>query len=161
MGQQLIPANEWIKIIVLSGIIGTAVMTLSMYCLTFLTTKVMPVARVLGTMITCQTTDDGHLSDSRIAIAVGILAHYAVGIFFAYCYHVLWMFGVGEPGFWNGLLLGLLSGTFAVIFWFTFVAVHPFPPKIDLKDYIPALFLGHFIFASTAVVAYIFLIGKI
>ena len=160
MANQFIPVNE-LPVIALSGMIGTTVMAVVMYGLAFITDTVMPVARVLGTMITCQTTDDGGLSDSRTSVVVGVLTHYAVGITFAYFYHILWTFGVGEPGFWNGILLGFLSGIFAVIFWFTFMAIHPFPPKIILKDYIPALFLGHFVFASVTVAAYAFLIGKI
>ena len=161
MVHKLIPPNEWLAIILASGIAGTAVMTLFMYTLTFVTDRVMNVTKILGTMITCQTSDDGKLSNSSLAIIIGVLAHYAIGILFAYGYHMLWTLQVGEPGFWNGLLLGLVSGIFAVIFWFTFFAVYPFPPQIDLKKYLPTLFLAHFVFASVTVAAYIFFATKI
>jgi len=156
MIHKLIPDNELLPIILASGIMGTAVMTLFMYILTFITDRVMNVTKILGTMITCETTEDGKLSNSKLTIVVGIAAHYAIGVFFAYGYHLLWTLDVGAPGFWNGLLLGFVSGIFAVIFWFTFFGVHPFPPHIDLKLYLPTLFLTHFVFASATVASYIY-----
>ena len=161
MIQDFIPTEQKLLVIVASGITGTAVMNLFMYFLKFFTKQVLEVEKVLGTMIICDTLENGGLSDSKLAIFVGVAAHYAVGILFAYFYHLLWFFGVGEPGFWNGLLLGSMSGIFAVIFWFTFFAVHPFPPNIDLKAYMPVLFLAHFVFASVTVASYIFFEGKL
>lgn len=157
MAEKFITAKEWLVVIIASGIIGTAVMTMFMYVLTFVTKRVMNVAKTLGTMITCQTEEDGRLSDSGFAMTIGVIVHYAIGILFAYCYHLLWMYGVGQPDFWNGLFLGFISGIFAVIFWFVFFAIHPFPPHIDLKNYLISLFLAHFVFASVTVAVYIFL----
>jgi hypothetical protein len=161
MIQKLIPAKEWLGVILASGIVGTAVMTVFMYILGLFTTRVLQVAKTLGTMITCQTEQDGGLSDSILALFVGVVANYAVGILFAYGYYLLWSNGVGEPGFWNGMLLGLMSGVFAVAFWFTFFAVHPFPPRIELQDYMATLFLAHFVFASVTVAFFSFLAGKV
>lgn len=161
MIQKLLPTQDWLAVVIASGMMGTMVMTLCTYVLMLLKEKVLNVVKILGTMITCQTTEDGGLSESRAAMITGIAAHYAIGILFAYGYHLLWLLGVGAPGFWNGLLLGFASGIFAVIFWFTFLAVHPFPPRIELKSYLPTLFLTHFVFASVTVASYIFLSGKI
>jgi hypothetical protein len=54
-----------------------------------------------------------------------------------------------------------MSGVFAVAFWFTFFAVHPFPPRIELQDYMATLFLAHFVFASVTVAFFSFLAGKV
>ncbi|WP_221390799.1 hypothetical protein [Dyadobacter sp. NIV53] len=161
MIDKLIPTNQWLSVILVSGITGTAVMTLCIYVLNHVTKKVMNVTKILGTMITCETTDDGKLSDSKLSVIAGIAAHYAIGIMFAYGYHLLWSAGVGAPGIWNGLLLGFVSGIFAVIFWFTFFAIHPFPPHIELKSYLPTLFITHFVFASATVACYIFFSDKL
>ena len=161
MSEKLIPTNEWLAVILVSGIAGTAVMTLCIYLLNQITKQVMSVTKILGTMITCETTDDGKLSDSKFSIVAGVAAHYAIGILFAYGYHLLWSAGVGAPDFWNGLLLGFVSGIFAVIFWFTFFAVHPFPPQIELKSHLPTLFITHFVFASVTVASYVFFSGKL
>lgn len=161
MNDQLIPNPAWLAVIAASGIIGTAVMTLFMYGMTFITDKVMKVTKILGTMLTCQTTDDRGLSESKTAIFTGIVAHYLIGIAFVFCYHILWFLGVGHPDFLNGLILGLASGILAVIFWFTFFAVHPFPPDVDLKSYLLTLFIAHFVFALTAVWAYVFFAARL
>ncbi|MCF0040178.1 hypothetical protein [Dyadobacter fanqingshengii] len=161
MKDQLLPNAEWLAIIAASGIVGTAAMTLFMYGMTFITDKVMKVTKILGTMITCQTTDDRGLSESKTAIFTGIVAHYIIGIAFVFCYHILWFLGVGQPDFLNGLILGLASGMIAVMFWFTFFAVHPFPPDVDLKSYLLTLFLAHFVFALTAVWAYVFFAARL
>lgn len=161
MIQEFIPDEQKLLVIAASGITGTATMNLFMYFLKFFTSRVPEVEKVLGTMIICETSEDGGLSESKSAIAVGVIAHYTIGILFAYFYHLLWFFGVGEPGFWNGLLLGLVSGIFAVMFWSAFFAIHPFPPVVNLRAYIPFLFLAHFVFASVTVASYIFLEGKL
>ena len=161
MNNQILPNAGWLAVIAASGIVGTAVMTLFMYLMTFITDKVMKVTKILGTLITCQTTDDRGLSESKTAITTGIIAHYIIGIAFVFCYHILWSLGVGQPDFLNGLILGFASGILAVIFWFTFFAVHPFPPDVDLKSYLVTLFLAHFVFALSAVWAYVFFAARL
>jgi hypothetical protein len=161
MNHELISSTDWLAVIAASGVIGTATMTLFMYGMTFLTDRVMKVTKILGTMITCQTQDDGGLSERKTAIIAGTILHYLVGIGFVFAYHILWFLGVGQPDFVNGLILGMASGMLAVIFWSTFFAVHPFPPEVQLKLYLPTLFLAHFVFALTAIAAYVFFAGRL
>lgn len=152
-----VPSDEVIFVIVISGIIGTAIMSLFMYLLTYFAKNVMPISQILGTMITCQTTERGEIATGFTAKLVGIIGHYMIGILFAYLYYLLWSYGVGQPDFLNGVILGLVSGGFAVIFWSAFLRIHPFPPHVDLKSYMISLFLAHFVFASTTVAVYAFL----
>ena len=68
MVHKLIPPNEWLAIILASGIAGTAVMTLFMYTLTFVTDRVMNVTKILGTMNTCQTSHEVNQSNSNLDV---------------------------------------------------------------------------------------------
>lgn len=144
-----------IQHIVIAGLVGTGVMTLFMYGMTFLTDRVMKVVKILGTMLTFQTTPDGRLSDSPTAIGVGIVAHYALGVIFALVYYALWRAGIGSPTFWNGALFGFVSGLVGILGWRIFFALHPRPPAtVPLKDYLITLLAGHVVFGIAVVVTY-------
>lgn len=131
----------------IAGIVATAVMTLFMYGLTYLTDYQMKVVKILGTMLTDQAGPKGTLSDYSAVIVVGTLAHYAVGIFFAICYRFLWQAGIGRPTPDSGAVFGFISGLIAIIVWRTFFLVHPRPPKtVPLFPYSIALLLTHIIF---------------
>ncbi len=143
----------------LAGIVATAVMTLLMYVLTYMTNHQMKVVKILGTMLTDQAGPKGTLSNYPAVIAVGILAHYSVGIFFAICYRFLWQAGIGRPTPGSGAVFGFVSGLLAVIVWRTFFWVHPRPPKtVPLFSYCTALLLTHIIFGTVVNLTYIMLI---
>lgn len=143
-----------IPTVILAGLIGTGLMTLFMYAMTYVTDRVMKVVKILGTMLTFQTTPDGHLSDRPVAIGVGIVGHYAVGVGFALAYYLLWSWGIGKPDYSYGVLFGLASGLLAILVWRSFFAIHPKPPRISLKPYLVTLFVAHFIFTLSVVAAY-------
>jgi hypothetical protein len=140
--------------IIIAGIAGTALMTLFMYIMTFFTERVMKVTKILGTMLTFETSPEGKLSDSNRAVTVGILAHYAIGIAFALAYYGLWSLGIGRPDMQSGIWFGLGSGLAAIVFWYSFFALHPKPPAIELKSYLLSLFVAHIVFTYGVIVAY-------
>ncbi|MFD2574534.1 hypothetical protein ACFSUS_28120 [Spirosoma soli] len=140
--------------IILAGIAGTALMTFFMYIMTFITDRVMKVTQILGTMLTFQTSPDGNLSDSRLAVTVGIIGHYLIGIAFALCYYGLWLLSIGQPDFQSGIWLGIGSGLAAIIFWYSFFVLHPKPPAISLKPYLLSLFMAHLVFTFGVIVTY-------
>ncbi|GAB3548708.1 DUF6789 family protein [Spirosoma fluminis] len=140
--------------IVIAGVAGTALMTLFMYIMTFFTERVMKVTKILGTMLTFETSPDGKLSDSKRAITVGILAHYAIGIAFALAYYLLWSLDIGQPDSQSGIWFGIGSGFVAIVFWYSFFALHPKPPAIQLKSYLVSLFVAHIVFAYGVIVTY-------
>ncbi|MCK8492196.1 MULTISPECIES: hypothetical protein [Spirosoma] len=143
--------------IILAGVAGTAIMTAFMYGMTFVTKRVMKVVKILGTMLTFRTSPDGKLSDTPRAISIGIIAHYAIGVLFAFIYNSLWSRGVGRPDFESGIWLGIGSGVAAIAFWYSFFAIHPNPPAISLKHYLVTLFLAHIVFTYGVILAYNFL----
>jgi hypothetical protein len=82
-----------------AGIGGTAVMTAFIYLLSYITKKRLKVVKILGTMLTFQTTPDKQTSEHSSAIVVGIIGHYLVGIIFSLIYYWLWTNGIGKPDF--------------------------------------------------------------
>lgn len=141
--------------IFLQGIVGTAVMTAAMYLIAFLTRDRFKVVKILGTMLTLQTTPEKGLSDRPSAITVGLIAHYVVGIGFAAVYEQLWSHGIISSNFINTTLLGLLNGIFGAIVWKIFISVHPNPPRIPLLSYLVAVIFGHVFFAYGIWITYL------
>ena len=139
--------GEVVLKVFLQGIVGTAVMTAVMYLIAYFTRDRFKVVKILGTMLTLQTTPEKGLSDKPSAITVGLIAHYLVGIGFAAIYEQLWSQGIISPNFINTTLLGLLNGIFGAIVWKVFISVHPNPPHIPLRSYLVAIIFGHVFFA--------------
>ncbi|WP_247236754.1 hypothetical protein [Telluribacter sp. SYSU D00476] len=145
-------ANPWA--IMVEGIVGTALMTLFMYVLTYLTHRTMKVVKILGTMLTFSTSPTGQLSGKPLALVAGTAAHYTVGILFSYCFHLLWNMGIGQPDYLHSFLLGLAFGLFGSTVWYLFFKVHPNPPKVHLRPYLFSLLPAHLIFASGVIMTH-------
>lgn len=142
-------------IISLSGIAGTALMTLFLYLLALATRRQLKVVKILGTLITNQTTPQGGLSNSPLAIWTGIVAHYLVGILFAFCYYFLWNLGIGAPTIPSGMVFGFVSGLFGIAIWTIVFHFHPNPPhNVSLKIYLPTLVIAHIVFGIGVNIAY-------
>jgi hypothetical protein len=141
--------------LVIAGLVGTAVMTLFMYGMTFLTDRVMKVIKILGTMLTFQTTAKGGLSDSSWSIMVGTIAHYVVGLSFALVYYEIWRAGLGEPNLRFGVIAGFISGLVGILGWRVYFALHPRPPQIvPLKSYLITLLAAHVVFGVSVALTY-------
>src|SRR4051812_8688055 len=115
---------------IISGIAGTAFMTLFMYVLSYITKRRLKVVKILGTMLTIYSNPEGKLSESNKAITVGILSHYGVGIFFSICYIILWRNNIGKPDLINAFIFGTINGIFGIFIWRLFLFLHPSPPKL-------------------------------
>jgi hypothetical protein len=131
-----------------AGIGGTAVMTAFIYLLSYITRKRLKVVKILGTMLTFQTTPNKETSEHSSAIVVGILGHYFVGIVFSLIYYWLWNNGIGQPDFVTCAMYGFISGIVGIIVWRIFFVIHPNPPAVPLKDYIVSILIGHIFFGA-------------
>jgi hypothetical protein len=131
---------------ILLGIAGTAVMTLFMYLISYITQRPLKVVKILGTMLTMETTPDKGLSDSNRAIRVGLIAHYLIGIIFAVIYVWLWKYELLEPTFAATILFGFIAGLIGIIVWRIAFDIHPNPPVIPLRLYLTDLLIGHLFF---------------
>ncbi|GAB3168838.1 hypothetical protein [Telluribacter humicola] len=154
---QIILSDGWLEntpAVLTEGIVGTALMTLFMYGLTYLTRRTMKVIRILGTMLTSSTTPTGRLSDRPLALVVGTLAHFSVGILFSYFFHLLWAMGIGQPDSIHILLFGLGFGLFGIVVWYLYYRFHPNPPKLYLRSYLFCLLLAHIVYASGVILTH-------
>jgi hypothetical protein len=141
--------------LIMAGLVGTAVMTFFMYGMSFLTDRVMKVIRILGTMLTFQTTPKGELSDSSWSILVGTIAHYVVGLSFTLVYAEIWRTGLGAPTLRFGVIAGFVSGLVGMLGWRVYFALHPSPPKnVPLKSYLLTLLAAHVVFGVTVALTY-------
>ncbi|MCW3116132.1 MAG: hypothetical protein JWM28_214 [Chitinophagaceae bacterium] len=145
---------------ILAGITGTIVMTAFIYLISFITGKRFKVVKILGTMITGQTTPNGGLSGSNSAILTGLLVHYLVGIVFSLIYYWLWSKGIGNPGLNYCLLFGIITGILAVCIWRVFFVLHPYPPRIKVPAYLFVIFWGHVFFALGVHLIYLLSFGN-
>jgi Na+/proline symporter len=136
--------------IVLSGIMGTNVMTLFSYLISALAKENFSEPEHLSTMINRLAPG---ISKKWLKVA-GWGAHYAVGILFAAVYAELWENGTIKPSVRNGLVIGALSGAIAVLIWKATFKAHPLPPWIDFKNYYLQLVPAHMVFAVFATITY-------
>lgn len=141
---------------ILAGIIGTAFMTLGMYALAGITSDHFKVVKVLGTMLTGQTTSEGGLSEKTSAIIVGILAHYLVGIGFSFVYTWIWQEQLMEMTFQSATLMGFVNGLIGAAGWRIFFAIHSRPPVMRLPQYLLAIALGHILFGQGIFATHLF-----
>jgi hypothetical protein len=93
-------------------------------------------------------------SSKEVSTIVGWQAHYAIGVLFAVIYAELWDKERVKPTAKNGLLLGGLSGTAAIVAWKTMFALHPAPPGINFKKYYMQLWVAHVVFGLFSTLAY-------
>lgn len=143
--------------IIIAGIVGTAVMTLFMYVLAFVTKDRFKVVKILGTMLTFQTTPNKGLSDQPSAIIIGTVAHYFVGIVFSIVYAWLWSKEIVDENFFQVAILGFVTGIFAAVVWRIFIAIHPDPPDLPLQSYLSAILSGHIFFSVGVLATHVFL----
>lgn len=131
----------------LAGIGGTALMTGFVYFISWITKNDFKVVKILGRMITNRT--------GRKSIMTGMIAHYLIGVFFAVIYAWLWSRGIGSPTISSGLVFGAANGLFAMLFWFTFIKLHPNPPAVKLPAYLIVIGVGHLFFSTGVVLWYL------
>ncbi len=131
---------------VITGILATALMTVFMYLVTFLTRRPYKVVKILGTILTFQTTEERGLSDKPSAIIIGIIAHYFVGILFAYVFFNFIKENALDPKLAYALVFGLGAGVLGILVWKIIYILHPYPPRIPLREYFVNLMIGHFLF---------------
>jgi hypothetical protein len=130
----------------IEGIGGTLLMTLFVNGISAVTGGSIRIVRVLGTML-LYWRPDRKLFSSPKTLIVGTIAHYAVGVLFAYAYHWLWQNGWASATFGGCTILGLLCGILAVIVWRIFMAVHPYPPITQKSRFLVIVGTGHLVFA--------------
>src|SRR3954465_8823720 len=114
-------------IIIIAGITGTLLMTGAMYLLSAVTGQNYKVVGILATMVTNHTTRKKGLTKFTSDILMGVVLHYLIGIMFSFVYFYLWETGHVYPGIKSSIIFGLLTGIVAIVFWSSFIYLHPNP----------------------------------
>lgn len=143
-----------IATIVAAGMIGTFLMTFFLNILSTYNSRIMSMHLVLRTMLTFGPNYEGDLSGHRRAVLTGYAAHYGIGVMFMFLYYTLWRYEIVKPDLIGGIFLGAAGGVVAIIFWYWFFVIHPNPPAVPLRGYFINVFLAHFVFALSGIVAF-------
>lgn len=138
-----------------AGISGTLLMTGALYLLTAITGRNYKVVGVLATMVTNHTRAGGGLTRKPADLVTGTVLHYLIGVFFAFIYFYLWDAGVGDLTIRYTIVLGILTGIFAMGFWLAFIRLHPNPPAVPVVSYVTAVGLSHVLFSIGVLLIYL------
>ncbi|CAN5449666.1 hypothetical protein BH23BAC3_BH23BAC3_25330 [soil metagenome] len=136
---------------ILSGaVIGTSLMTLFSYYLSYRSNKEFEEPELLNKLI--------HSSRLPVSVkknpAAGWILHYSVGTGFTVCYHFIWKRNKVNPIFKNSTLLGGISGIIGISGWHLLFMIHSNPPSIYLRDYYLHLLAAHIVFGWGAATGY-------
>lgn len=92
----------------------------------------------------------------KVKTILAWLIHYSIGLIFVIIYHFLWIHTILKLTFFNGLLLGMVSGIVGIISWMILFKIADYKPDIDFKGYYIQLFFAHVLFGITATLVYYF-----
>jgi len=109
---------DWFAILN-AGLAATAVMTIVMYVAPIMGMPKMDIISMLGTMF---TSNDG------AAKAIGLVAHFMMGIVFVIIYASVWNIGLGQPTWIWGLVFGGIHGLLVLIVMPLVMTMHPRRP---------------------------------
>ncbi|MGF1636882.1 MAG: hypothetical protein ACFCUU_07400 [Cyclobacteriaceae bacterium] len=141
-----------ISLIVIAGLVAAAAMTLYLDVMSLIIVANLKVVKILGTMVTSETTAEGLVSQSSRALGWGYGLHYLVGFIFSWAFfYLLLKFPKIKLNLKSALWLGIIAGCIGVTVWRVFFALHPYPPAIDLKVFLINIFIGHIVYAFTLV----------
>jgi hypothetical protein len=136
--------------IISAGFTGTSVMTLFSYLVSNMKNEEFKEPQLLAELLN-RIMPELNKKTSHIA---GWNIHYAVGLMFAILYAKKWQAEKKKATLSSGVVLGGLSGIFAIVVWRSVFKLHPSPPKIKFKRYYGHLLIAHVIFGTFARVGY-------
>lgn len=143
---------NYILIILLSAVIGTTLMTIVSYCMSYTFGNQFKEPVLLNTLLRNSTW----IREDSVNSAAGWLMHYTVGIGFVVIYYLLWNYAGLLPTYFNGGLLGLISGVFGICIWWIIFKIHQNPPSINRSGFFLHLIIVHIIFGVGATAGYLF-----
>lgn len=130
---------------ILSGIAATSAMTLYSYAVSRKKDENFREPELLA-----ELADDFLPASARdLAIPVGWMAHYQVGIGLALALGAYWKKNGTKRSAWNGILAGTLAGLGGIMVWELTFRLHPREPVIPYKRFYGQLLLAHIIYAIT------------
>lgn len=138
--------------IILSVLVGTSLMTLFSYLMTYEVKEQFKEPQLLNKLL--NRSDIFDIDNSRFS---GWLIHYGMGALFVIVYHFIWKFSPIDPSLLSGAIFGFVSGFIGITGWFFVFRTHHNPPDIDVGDYFTHLIVAHIIFGAGAYAGYVLL----
>lgn len=129
----------------LSGIVATSAMTLYSYAVSRKKDENFREPELLAELA------DDFLPESaqKLALPLGWLAHYQVGMGLALGLQAYWKKHNTRQTVLNGLVTGALAGLGGILAWDLTFRLHPRQPLIPYKRYYGQLLLAHMIYGAT------------
>lgn len=147
-----------VLIVVVSGIGGAWLMTFFLRGINQLLSHGVRVPLILSQVVH-HYFNGAPFYSLRYKNAYGHAIHLLAGVFFAYCYHLLWSRGIGGFNVRDICLFGVVNGLVGVIGWWLFLKVTFEPEQVREKLFFPTVLIAHIPFAFGVAVIYFGLIS--
>lgn len=139
---------------IFAGLAGTFFMSAFTEIAFIVLKKDYHVVRILGNMFMFRKTTPLQSTPPPGIYITALAVHYAVGIVFAYMYYWLRDEDILNVTTLHWYHFGICIATIAILGWKLFFEVHPGPPTVQLKYYLPVIWLGHIILAFVVKLTY-------
>jgi len=97
-------------------------MTILMYLAPLMGMPKLDIIAMLGTMFT---------SNNTVSTIIGVMAHFMMGVVFAFIYVLLWSFGIGSPTWMWGLIFGAVHGLMVYLIMPMINRMHTHPVEME------------------------------
>ena len=108
--------------VIIAGLAGTVAMTILMYLAPLMGMPKLDIIAMLGTMFT---------SNNTVSTIIGVMAHFMMGVVFAFIYVLLWSFGIGSPTWMWGLIFGAVHGLMVYLIMPMINRMHTHPVEME------------------------------
>jgi len=135
--------------ILLQGVSGTSFMTLFSYCVANVQNKQFREPVLLAILIRRLYP---RITEKE-SFYLGWLLHYMVGCTFTAAFNRIWKKTWLSRNIFSGLIPGGICGIIGVAVWESVFRIHPYPPRINLKQYYGQLFIAHLVFGAFAAIS--------
>lgn len=137
--------------IIAGTIIGTSVMTLFSYIMSYVMDKQFKEPLLLNILL----QRSQFLKETTVPPISGWIIHYGMGSIFVTIYHFIWSLPPFEPTYSSGSLLGFISSFVGIATWSFVFNIHSNPPSIDFKAHYLQLIISHVLFGLGATLGYL------
>jgi hypothetical protein len=105
------------------------------------------VIRILGNMMRFKKVTPLMDIPPMSVYILTIIVHYTIGILFAISFALILRYDILDNSMIQSLFFGMVIGTIGIGGWKIFFSLHPAPPPVLLKNYLPVIWLGHLVMA--------------
>lgn len=138
-------------LILLSGFIGTLLMTMFSYIMSVILKDHFREPQLLNQLINGSSFIPFHVN--RFSLA-GWIIHFAIGFAFAFLFNLIVDLWDVEPSLLNGLVFGFIAGVAGIAGWKIMFRLVDYPPEIPLNRFLFQLIIVHLIFGAGLILMY-------